>query len=134
MEELGDHGAHAAEMSGPGAAIELIAESLDMHHGGGSGGIHLIGGGSEDNLHAFGFQPGAVGFQSAGVSIEILTGAELQWIDKYRYNDQAGRGARPAHQREVALMQCSHGGNKADGESLDSGGAAGGLHFAEYRG
>jgi len=88
-----------------------------VHHGGGSSEIHLLGRRSEDNLDTFGFEAGTVGFQGAGILTEILGGAELQWITNIDTTTRSAALRGAAHQREVALMQCTHGGNEADGRS-----------------
>ena len=97
VEELGDNRADSAEMSGTGAAIESLAESFDIHDGGGSGGIHLLGRGREDNLDTFGFQPGAVGLKVAGILGEILrwdrTAMDSQISIQRRGWPGRGRGA-----------------------------------------
>jgi hypothetical protein len=118
-------------MSGAGAAVEHLAEPLDVDNRGGADWIHLVGCRRKDDLDALWFEQRAVGGKRARIARKILAGPELQWIDKYRYNDERGMPARAADEREVAFMQRAHSGYESDHAALDAGGAAGGLHFRD---
>ena len=114
FQQLQHHGGHAAKMAGPHAAFEAIAKALDAYGGAKSGRIHLLGGGSEQNVHARLFAASAVGLQMRADISRNPRRAELFGIDKNRDDHGTRFAPRRFDQREMAGVQRAHGGHEAD--------------------
>jgi len=124
VQQLQHHGGDAAEVAGTELALEdgdlgrrridVIALRLRVHlrlvrreQVGNTGGLELL----------------AVGRERARVAVEVLAGAELQPIDEDAGDHAIGLLAGLAHQRDMALVQVTHGGDEGDLAGAGAGGA-----------
>src|SRR5690242_8651768 len=115
-------------MAGPRLALEFVADAFDAHRSGEAARVNLFHGGSKNVFHAELLQRGAVRLEAPRIFFEILSRAELRWIDKD--GDGDGRTLLPcrAHKREMSLMQSAHRGDEADDSAGGLCGARGLLH------
>ncbi len=74
--------------------------------------VQVLLGRREQHVHAFLFQFFHVGLEGARVLVEVFVGAELQAVDEDGRDHRIAMLARQSHQRQVALVQVAHGGNK----------------------
>ena len=115
VEEFGDHGGHAAEMTGAEFAAQFVLQVrrfdvvalFDVR-------IQFFFVGREDDGHAFAGQFVGVLLQGARVAVEVFALAELEAVDEYADDDVAGAFFRFAHQGEVAFVQIAHGGDEGN--------------------
>jgi hypothetical protein len=82
VEELGDHGTDAAEMSAaPGHAAEPLGEAAHEDAGHGGLGVHLFRLRREDGISPRFVGRRHIGLQAPRVGVEVLTGPKLGRID-----------------------------------------------------
>ena len=115
IEELGDDGADAFEVTGAAGTAEELREAGLEECDAAIRGIKLLGLRGEDHVRAVVTAEAEVLDEGAGVFAEIFAGAELQWIDEDADGDiavLAGDLARGADERGVTLVQSAHGGNQ----------------------
>ena len=91
-------------------------------------GIDLLDGRGEQQIGALGLGQRGVASLVAWVGGEILAGAELGRVDEQRHDDHVGLRARPADQRQVALVERAH---RRDQRDALSGRARGGERGAQ---
>ncbi len=141
VEELGDDGGDAAEVRGAGAAVEAGADFGDVDPGAaGAVGVHVGGGGGEEEVHAFGLEEPAVGFPGAGVFGQIFVRGELGGVDEEGDGDEIALCFGGADQGDVAGVEGAHGGHEAKSASRPclfaqsaEGGAGFGDRFADLQ-
>jgi len=134
IEQLGDHGGHAAEEDGPAAPAQPLLQLLHPNprlvrmpsgvlqarhrttgraSGGGATDVEVRG--TEDcGDDPGGGQLAEVAGEVGGVSGEVLGGSELAGVDVDGDDDGDGSGGgrhRRGDEREVALVEEAHGGD-----------------------
>ena len=82
----------------------------------------------EEDIGAFVFAQGAVGFEGARIGGEVLGGAELGGVDEDGDHDDVGLLLGDADEGEVAVVEVAHGGDEADALALRAEGEGGLLH------
>ena len=83
VEELGNDGGDADEVTGPRRAFVEVGDGAGVDPGVGAGAVHLVGGGGEDEADTCLFEHAEVAVAVAGVGCEVFVGAELGGVDKY---------------------------------------------------
>ena len=97
---------------GTRAAAKFVAQAFDRDVGDGARGIHFFHAGSKNQVHAVLLQQFAIAIKVARILGQVFVGAELERIDEDRNHDQIALRLGRAHQRQMALVQRSHGGHQ----------------------
>ncbi len=108
-EERGHDRRYAAEVAGPLRSLEHVTKRTRVNDGGGTGRVHLVDAGYEDNIDTQRFQQRKIGLLVARVAAEILVRAELRRVDEDTGHDARACVARAAHQAGMAFVQRAHG-------------------------
>src|SRR6185295_14066085 len=111
-------GCHPAKMSGSRRAFKLFRESINRHISRETPGIHLFNRGSENVVYVVISQKSCVFGQIPGITFVVLSWSELCRINENGNNDNITHPAGFAHQTQMALVQCAHGGNQPNGSIL----------------
>ena len=114
LQQLQNHGADTAKMARASAAFEAFADAVDVYVSRIILRIHFRGFRYEHALNAESGQFLGVGLLRAGIFGEIFGGAELLGVDENRRGHGGAVLARSFDQRQVALVQRAHGGDKAE--------------------
>lgn len=133
VEQLGAHGGDAAEEDGSRRALELVGQRRDGHEaavavdvrGRWQRRVHDLGRRREDGLDAAARRGGRqlvvqraqlleVSVPRLRVRVEVLVDAELGGVDVDGDVDVVRLLGGLAHEREMAVVQCAHGGDHAD--------------------
>ena len=99
-------------MPGTRTSVELFAQSIDNNPGSFSLGIHFVRGRREKNFDSFFFQQCAIALERPGIFREVFRGTKLSGVDEQRDRHSIALRSRRAHQRQVAFVQCAHGGHQ----------------------
>src|ERR1700722_17049783 len=100
-------------MSRAGAAFPPFAQTFHADTGIESHRVHFFGGGGEKKVDAELLEGVAVGFEGEGVLLQIFVGTEMLGFEENREDYRRTLALGFADQREMALVQCTHGGDKA---------------------
>ena len=114
-EQLADHGGDTAEEMRTEAILQTRGgRPLGQDPGGEAVRVHGLDVGIPDQVDFRGSQPGDVGFPGARVGTEIFGRRELSGVDEDR-DDNPGRAPLgQSDQRQVAVMERSHGRHQGD--------------------
>src|SRR5262249_35240676 len=93
MEQLQDHGGHAAEVAGPGSAAEAVLKPVNLHIGAEARQVYGLDFGGEDQVGAFPRANLQVLLERARIAGEVLGGTELNRVDEDGDHDEAGLAA-----------------------------------------
>ena len=97
-------------------SVEAVSDGWDFYAGARAAEwVDLFDRGREEEIDALGFEEGAVGVEGAGIAGEVLVGAELSGIDEDGCGDDVALFFGGTDEREMALMEGSHGGDEAEG-------------------
>src|ERR1035437_10203909 len=137
VKQLRDDGRHAAEMARPRSPVELFAQAFD-HDPGAFGigigfGIDLFDRRREENPDAFFFEQPAVAVERARIFCQIFFRAELRWVHEDGNSDRVALRSGRANQRQMALMQSTHGRHQAQALAAGSYSTTGGATFRNGR-
>ena len=78
-------------------------------------GIGRFNGRSEYDVRAQALEKGAVGFQIAGIGVQVTLVVKLRGIDKYADHCHVVFAHRARYQRGVTSMECAHCGHQTNG-------------------
>ncbi len=117
VEELADNRGDAAKVTGPGGAVEPVAEFAWVDEGAeAAGGVHVGCRWGEEEVDPFGFEQGTVRVEGARVFGEVLGGTKLGGVDEEGGSHEVAGLPGRLDERQVALMQRAHGGDETQGE------------------
>src|SRR5437763_1970458 len=121
-EQLGDDGGDAVEVAWAARALHTVGYlgHVDRRQHGAAR-VHLLHWRSEDHRCAFGLGHGDVAVEIAGISRQVLVGAELQRIHEHGDRGDVALSSRAANQRGVPLVQIPHRRHQTDGLAVGSG-------------
>src|SRR5208282_5983849 len=102
------------KVSGTRATVEPGAEFIHGDPSNRACGVHFCHARSEEQVHAFALQHLAVALEQSRIFRQVFVGAELGWVDEDRSGYRVARCPGGPHQRKMALMQRSHGGNESE--------------------
>ena len=114
VEQLGDHRGHTAEEMRPGLGAEPAGRPLDHHPGGVVGRVHGTDIRQVDEIDAELLEPRQISRLVPRVAFEILARSELGRIDENRHHQAPGDLPPVAHQRQMPLVQGTHGRHQGD--------------------
>src|ERR1035437_10156840 len=114
VEELGDDGRHSAKVAGTVCPVQAVADAGYFNEGRRAAGNQRLGGGCKENLRTGGSERGAISLKRARVAVEVFAGAELQRIDEDGGGHVGAIALRRVDEREMAGVQCAHGGHKRE--------------------
>ena len=119
-EQPRDHGRDAVEMPGPNRAAQPLPEFGGRDRDRRPPGIHLLHRRRIDDVDAVLPEQPQIALLVPRIPLEVLACAELRGVYEQAGDHDAAFPARPAHQREMTVVQRPHGGNQPDG-ALGSG-------------
>ena len=115
VEEFGNDGGHAAEMTGAHGSLEEFGQRFHFDPGLKAGRVHLLLRGCPDHISAFVTEFGQITFQIAGVGGQVLGGTKLGGVDEDAGNDGFTFPAGDVDEGEMPRMEVAHGGDEAEG-------------------
>jgi hypothetical protein len=114
VEELGDHGSHAAKVSGAHGTFQRSGQMFHLHPGLEAGRVHDLSGGQPHQVGASLLQQRQVAVNVARISSQIFVGAKLGGVNEDADCHAGAFLPGTLHQREMAGVQIAHGGHQAE--------------------
>src|SRR5258708_19327830 len=98
-------------MTGTMRTAEMLADRRHIDERREGGGIHLLGGGREDQIDARLRRPARIGFEPSRIMLEVFPPVELDGVDEDADDYQLGVLAGPPDQPHMPRVESAHGGH-----------------------
>ena len=115
MEQLRHHRSHAAKMARARCSIQPLTQARNFDKGAGACGIHLFCRRSKHQINTRSLEYLGNPLQASGIGGEVFFGAKLGGVYEDGNRHRIAACLRGAHQREMALVQRSHGRHQPQG-------------------